>query len=104
MTPEGAYLLRRALFEADGHDPAATLALLDEAVDDDGAWSFADLSAASGAQMASFTLHGSGVSVVNILTTNGYVSRYVTDWAGPQAQIRTIAMQRARPTMISPVR
>ena len=24
---------------------------------------------------------------MNILTTNGYVSRYVTDWAGPEAML-----------------
>jgi acyl dehydratase len=30
---------------------------------------------------------------MNILTTNGYLSRYVTDWAGPEAVIRTIAVR-----------
>src|SRR5262249_14590538 len=28
---------------------------------------------------------------MNILTTNGYVSRYVTDWAGPEARLLAIA-------------
>ena len=28
---------------------------------------------------------------MNILTTNGYVSRFVTDWAGPESMIRKIA-------------
>jgi len=37
----------------------------------------------------------SGMSDVfmNILTTNGYVGRYVTDWAGPDAMIRKVAIK-----------
>ena len=27
---------------------------------------------------------------MNILTTNGYVSRFVTDWAGPEALLRSV--------------
>lgn len=34
---------------------------------------------------------------MNILTTNGYVSRFVTDWAGPEAAIRTIAIRLGAP-------
>ena len=30
---------------------------------------------------------------MNILTTNGYVSRFVTDWAGPESMIRKIAIR-----------
>jgi len=30
---------------------------------------------------------------MNILTSNGYVSRYVTDWAGPEARLRRIAIR-----------
>jgi hypothetical protein len=30
---------------------------------------------------------------MNILTTNGYVSRFVTDWAGPEAMVRRIALR-----------
>ena len=31
---------------------------------------------------------------MNILTTNGYVSRYVTDWAGPDAMLHDWAIDR----------
>ncbi len=34
---------------------------------------------------------------MNILTTNGYVSRYITDWAGPQAMIKKIAIRLGVP-------
>jgi acyl dehydratase len=34
---------------------------------------------------------------MNILTTTGYVSRFVTDWAGPQAALRTIAIRLGAP-------
>jgi acyl dehydratase len=36
---------------------------------------------------------------MNILTTNGYVARYVTDWAGPHAQLRTIAIRLGGPAV-----
>jgi acyl dehydratase len=36
---------------------------------------------------------------MNILTTNGYVARFVTDWAGPDAQLRTIAIRLGAPAM-----
>ena len=34
---------------------------------------------------------------VNILTTTGLVQRYVTDWAGPQAVVRRIAIRLGAP-------
>jgi acyl dehydratase len=34
---------------------------------------------------------------MNILTTNGYVSRYVTDWAGPEAMLRSIRVRLGAP-------
>jgi acyl dehydratase len=34
---------------------------------------------------------------VNILTTTGLVQRYVTDWAGPQAMVRQIAIRLGAP-------
>ena len=36
---------------------------------------------------------------MNILTTNGYVSRFVTDWAGPDAMIRRIAIRLGAPAI-----
>lgn len=36
---------------------------------------------------------------MNILTTNGYVSRYVTDWAGPEAMLRTISVRLGAPAV-----
>jgi acyl dehydratase len=36
---------------------------------------------------------------MNILTTNGYVSRFVTDWAGPQAMVRKIAIRLGAPAI-----
>jgi acyl dehydratase len=36
---------------------------------------------------------------MNILTTNGYVSRYVTDWAGPEASLRSIAIRLGAPSV-----
>jgi hypothetical protein len=43
----------------------------------------------------------SGMSDVfmNILTTNGYVGRYVTDWAGPDATIRKVAIKLGAPNL-----
>jgi acyl dehydratase len=34
---------------------------------------------------------------INILTTTGLVQRYVTDWAGPQAVVRSIAFRLGVP-------
>ena len=36
---------------------------------------------------------------MNILTTNGYVSRFVTDWAGPEAMLRRIAIRLGAPVV-----
>ncbi len=36
---------------------------------------------------------------MNILTTNGYVCRYVTDWAGPEAMVRKIAIRLGGPAI-----
>jgi len=36
---------------------------------------------------------------MNILTTNGYVSRYVTDWAGPEAIVRNISIKLGAPAV-----
>ncbi len=36
---------------------------------------------------------------MNILTTNGLVGRYVSDWAGPDAAIRGIAIKLGTPNL-----
>ena len=36
---------------------------------------------------------------MNILTTNGYVARYVSDWAGPEALLRRIAIRLGAPAI-----
>ncbi len=36
---------------------------------------------------------------MNILTTNGYVSRFLTDWAGPEAMVRSIAIRLGAPAV-----
>src|SRR3972149_7728339 len=36
---------------------------------------------------------------MNILTTNGYVSRFVTDWAGPEAMLRRISIRLGVPAV-----
>ncbi len=36
---------------------------------------------------------------MNILTTNGYVSRFVTDWAGPEAMVRSISIRLGAPAV-----
>ena len=36
---------------------------------------------------------------MNILTTNGYVARYVTDWAGPEAMLRKIQIRLGAPAI-----
>jgi acyl dehydratase len=36
---------------------------------------------------------------MNILTTNGYVARYITDWAGPEAMLRRISIRLGAPTV-----
>ena len=37
--------------------------------------------------------------IMNILTTNGLVGRYVTDWAGPNAIVKNIAIKLGAPNM-----
>lgn len=36
---------------------------------------------------------------MNILTTNGYVARYVTDWAGPEAMLKSIEIRLGAPAI-----
>jgi len=36
---------------------------------------------------------------MNILTTNGYVSRFVTDWAGPEAMVKAIKIRLGAPAI-----
>jgi acyl dehydratase len=36
---------------------------------------------------------------MNILSTNGYVSRFVTDWAGPEAMVRSIKIRLGAPAV-----
>ncbi len=43
--------------------------------------------------------HGAPDIFMNILTTNGYVSRFVTDWAGPEAMLRSIAIRLGAPAI-----
>ena len=45
------------------------------------------------------TSQGAPDIFMNILTTNGYVSRYVTDWAGPEAMIEKIAIRLGAPAV-----
>ena len=40
---------------------------------------------------------GSPDIFMNILTTNGYVGRYVTDWAGPFARLTAISIKLGAP-------
>ncbi len=44
-------------------------------------------------------LQGAPDMFMNILTTNGYVSRFVTDWAGPEAMVRSIAIRLGGPAI-----
>ncbi len=36
---------------------------------------------------------------MNILTTNGYVSRFITDWAGPEVKLRSIRIRLVAPAI-----
>jgi hypothetical protein len=36
---------------------------------------------------------------MNILTTNGYVARFVTDWAGPEARLTNISIRLGAPAI-----
>jgi acyl dehydratase len=40
---------------------------------------------------------GSKDIFMNILTTNGYVGRFVTDWAGPEALLRKVDIRLGAP-------
>ena len=40
---------------------------------------------------------GSPDIFMNILTTNGYVGRFVTDWAGPTAHLKKVAIRLGAP-------
>jgi len=40
---------------------------------------------------------------MNILTTNGYVGRFVTDWAGPDARIRGLSIKLGTPNVVGDV-
>jgi hypothetical protein len=37
--------------------------------------------------------------IMNILTTNGFVSRFVTDWAGPNAILKKVAIRLGAPNL-----
>ena len=37
--------------------------------------------------------------IMNILTTNGLVGRYVTDWAGPEARLQQVAIKLGAPNL-----
>jgi hypothetical protein len=45
------------------------------------------------------TAQGAPDIFMNILTTNGYVSRFVTDWAGPEAMLRSISIRLGAPAV-----
>jgi acyl dehydratase len=45
------------------------------------------------------TSQGAPDVFMNILTTNGYVSRFVTDWAGPHAMLRSIKIRLGAPAI-----
>ena len=40
---------------------------------------------------------GSKDIFMNILSTNGFVGRFVTDWAGPEAEIRKVSIRLGAP-------
>jgi acyl dehydratase len=42
---------------------------------------------------------GMGDVFMNILTTNGLVGRYVTDWAGPDAVVKNVAIKLGAPNL-----
>jgi acyl dehydratase len=45
------------------------------------------------------TAQGAPDMFMNILTTNGYVSRFITDWAGPEAMVRSIKIRLGAPAV-----
>ena len=42
---------------------------------------------------------GAPDTFMNVPTTNGYVARFVTDWAGPEAMVRSIAIRLGAPAI-----
>ena len=42
-------------------------------------------------------LQGAPDIFMNILTTNGYVARFITDWAGPEAMLEKISIRLGAP-------
>jgi len=36
---------------------------------------------------------------MNMFTTNGYVSRYITDWAGPESMVRSMKVRLGAPSV-----
>jgi len=34
---------------------------------------------------------------MNILTTNGFVGRFITDWAGPEAMLQSVSIRLGAP-------
>ena len=42
---------------------------------------------------------GAPDTFMNVPTTNGYVARFVTDWAGPEAMVRRIAIRLGAPAV-----
>jgi hypothetical protein len=44
-------------------------------------------------------VEGAPDAFMNILTTNGYVARYATDWAGPEAMLRSIKIRLGAPAV-----
>ena len=36
---------------------------------------------------------------MNILTTNGYIARFITDWAGPEAMVKNIRIRLGAPAV-----
>ena len=45
------------------------------------------------------TARGAPDTFMNIHTTNGYMSRFVTDWAGPEAMVRSIKIRLGAPAV-----
>lgn len=45
------------------------------------------------------TAQGAPDIFLNILSTNGYIARFLTDWAGPEARIRKIAIRLGAPAV-----
>jgi len=42
---------------------------------------------------------GAPAIFMNILSTNGFVARFVTDWAGPEAMVRSISIRLGVPNL-----